>query len=105
MKENAFNKISAISVHDFNWFLFKDVRDRKILHTDFFLKVQCTIIQNIFSRKLMKKITVTDEKIFRVHKAFDRKNNSHGLDDFPPTAVSEKGCQYREEDYENKVLS
>ena len=51
---------------------FKDVRDRKILRTDFF-KVQCTIIQAILSRKLMKKNTVTDEKIFRVYKAFDCK--------------------------------
>ena len=39
----------------------------------FFLKVQCTIIQAILSRKLMKKIIVTDEKIFRVYKAVDRK--------------------------------
>ena len=39
----------------------KDVRDRKILHTDFF-KVQYIIIKAILSRKSMKKFTVTDEK-------------------------------------------
>ena len=33
----------------------KDVRDRKILHTEFF-KVQYIIIQAVLSRKLMKKI-------------------------------------------------
>ena len=32
----------------------KDVRDSKILHTEFF-KVQCIIIQAILSRKSMKK--------------------------------------------------
>ena len=42
-------------------------------HTQIFLKVQCTIIQAILGRKLMKKITVSDEKILRVYKAFDRK--------------------------------
>ena len=52
--------------------LIKDVRDRTIRPTDFF-KVQCAIIQAILSRKLMKKNTVTDEKIFHVYKAFDRK--------------------------------
>ena len=43
-------------------------------YTQIFLKVQCTIIQAILSQNLMKKITITDEKIFRVYKAFDRKN-------------------------------
>ena len=38
-----------------------------------FFKVQYIIIQAILSRKSMKKIAVTDEKIFRVYKAFDRK--------------------------------
>ena len=47
------------------FFYVKDVRDRKILHTDFF-KVQYTIVQAILSRKSMKKFTVTNEKIFRV---------------------------------------
>ena len=51
---------------------FKDVRDRKILYTEFF-KVQYIIIQAILSRKSMKKFAVTDGKIFRVYKAFDRK--------------------------------
>ena len=31
------------------------------------------IIQVILGRKLMKKLTVNDEKIFRVYKAFDRR--------------------------------
>ena len=71
----------------------------------FFLKFSVLLFKIFLVENWWKKITFTDEKIFRVHKAFDRKNNSHGLEDFPPTAVSEKGCQYREEDYENKILS
>ena len=46
----------------------KDVR--KILHTIFF-KVKYIVIQVILSRKSMKKVTITDEEIFRVYKAFD----------------------------------
>ena len=41
-------------------------------YTQIFLKFQY-IIQVILSRKSMKQFTVTDEKIFRVCKAFDRK--------------------------------
>ena len=37
-----------------------------------FFKVQYIIIQSILSRKSMKEIIVTDEKIFRVFYAFDR---------------------------------
>ena len=40
-------------------------------YTQIFFNVQCIIIQAILSIK--KKITVTDESIFRVYKAFDRK--------------------------------
>ena len=50
----------------------KDVHDRKI-HTQNFFKVQYIIIQAILSRKSMKEVAVTDEKIFHVCKAFDRK--------------------------------
>ena len=82
----------------------KDVRDRKILHTEFF-KVQYIIIQAILSRKSMTKFTVTNEKIFRVCKAFDRKSNSHTDLRTSHTQLSEKGCQYREEDSKNKTLS
>ena len=47
-------------------------------YTQNFLKVQyIIIIQSILDRKLMKKFTVTNETIFRVYKAFNRKNNSH----------------------------
>ena len=51
----------------------------------------------------MKKLTVTDEKIFRVWKAFDRKNikQSCGFEKFPRTVFG-KDCQYREEDSEKK---
>ena len=42
-------------------------------YTQNFFKLQYIIIQAILSRKSMKKSTVTDEKIFRVYKAFDRK--------------------------------
>ena len=49
----------------------KDVSDRKILHTDFF-KVQYIIIQAVVSGKSMKNL-ITNEKILRACKAFDRK--------------------------------
>ena len=51
---------------------FKDVLDRKVLLTEFF-KIQYILIQAILGRKSMKKFAVTDEKIFHVCKAFDRK--------------------------------
>ena len=38
-----------------------------------FFKVQYIIIQTILSRKSMKEIVVTDQKIFRVYQGFDRK--------------------------------
>ena len=41
-------------------------------YTQNFFKVQYIIIEAILSRKSMKKITVTDEKIFGVYKAFER---------------------------------
>ena len=46
----------------------------------------------------MKKFTVTDEKIFRVYKAFDRENNSHADLRTSHAQFLEKDCQYREED-------
>ena len=42
-------------------------------YTQNFFNVQYIIIQAIFSRKSLKKFVITDEKIFRVFKAFDRK--------------------------------
>ena len=44
----------------------------------------------------MRKFSVTDEKIFRVHKAL--KNNNHTDLRTAHTQLSSKGCQYREED-------
>ena len=40
----------------------------------------------------MKKSTVTDDKIFRVYKAFAHKNikQSNGLEDFPCTAFGKR---------------
>ena len=58
-------------MYDFHYNYIKDVCDRKILYTEFF-KVQYINFQTILSRKSMKKIIVTDEKIFLVFKAFDR---------------------------------
>ena len=52
--------------------ILNDVRDKKILHTEFF-KVQYIIIQAVLGRKFMKTFTITDEKIFCVCKAFDHK--------------------------------
>ena len=54
----------------------------------------------------MKKIIVTNEKIFRVYKAIDRKRyHSHGFKDFPPTVSGKRWALYREEDFENIILS
>ena len=55
--------------------------------------------------KIDEKFTVTDEQIFRVYEAFDRKNNSHTDLRTSHAQLSEKGCQYREGDSENKILS
>ena len=73
-------------------------------YTHIFFKVQYIIIQAILSRKSMKKITVTNEKIFGVYKALDRKNNSHTDLRTSHAQLSGKCCQYEEEDYENKIL-
>ena len=43
-------------------------------YTQNFLKVHYIIIKAILGRKSMKKFSVTNEKIFRFYKAFDRKN-------------------------------
>ena len=42
-------------------------------YTQNFFKVQYIIIQAVLRRKFMEKFAVTDEKIFRVCEAFDRK--------------------------------
>ena len=75
----------------------EDVRDRKITYTGF-CESQYIITQAILGRKLMKKFTVTDEKIFRVCKAFDHENNSHADLRTSHAQFSGKDCQYREED-------
>ena len=63
------------------------------------------IIQAVLGRKLMKKFSVIGENIFCFYKAFDRKNDSHTDLRTSQAQLSEKGCQYREEDSENKILS
>ena len=73
---------------------FKDVRDRKILHTDVF-KVQYIIIQAILSRKSMKKFTVSFEK--NIPCLLTVKNNSHTDLRISHAQRLEKGYQYREE--------
>ena len=46
----------------------------------------------------MKKIAVTNEKIFHVYEAFDRKNNSHADMRTSHGQLLEKGFQHEEED-------
>ena len=53
----------------------------------------------------MKKFAATDEKIFLVYKAFDRKNNSHADMRTSYAQLLEKGFQHVEEDSKNKILS
>ena len=71
-------------------------------YTQNLLKVQYIIIQAILGGKLMTKFTVTDEKVFHVCKAFDRKNDSHTDLRTSHAQLLEKGRQYREEDPRNK---
>ena len=52
----------------------------------------------------MKKFAVTDEKIFHVYKAFDRKKISHAGMRTSHAQLLEKGCQHGEEDSKNKIL-
>ena len=64
-------------------------------YTQNFWKVQHIIVHAILSQKLMKNFTVTDEKIFRLYKAFDRKNNSHADLRSSHAQFLGKDCQYR----------
>ena len=52
----------------------------------------------------MKKFAVTDETIFHVYEAFDRKNNSHSDMRTSQAQLLEKGCQHGEEDSKNEIL-
>ena len=53
----------------------------------------------------MKTFIAMGEKIFRVHKAFHPESKSHTDLRTSQRQLSGKGCQYREEDSENKILS
>ena len=51
------------------------------------------------------KFAVIDEKVFHVHKAFDRKNNNHTDFRTSHAHLLEKGFQNGEEDSKNRILS
>ena len=74
-----------------------------------YFKRRYLIIYNYYSNytwlKIGEKITVIDEKIFRVYEAFDHKNSSHADLRTSHAQLSEKGSQYKEEESENKILS
>ena len=53
----------------------------------------------------MKNFTVTDEKYSLSIRLLSIKNNSHTDLRTSHAQLLEKGCQYKEEDYENKILS
>ena len=75
-------------------------------HTQIFLKFIALLFKLYMVENWWKNITVTDEKIFRVCKAFDRKKITViRIGRLPTHSFRKKGCQYREEDYENKILS
>ena len=74
-------------------------------YTQIFFKIQCTTIQAILSRKSMKKIPLPMKKYSVSVRLLTVKNNSHTNLRTSDAQLSEKGCQYREEDYENKILS
>ena len=84
-------------------FLFKDVRDRKILRTEFFQSSVCFYSSYTWS-KIDEKIAVTDENIFRVCKVFDRKNNSHADMRSSFAQLLRKGFQHGEKDSTNKFF-
>ena len=53
----------------------------------------------------MKKIAVTNEKVFHAYKAFDLKNNNHVDMRTSHAQLLKKGCQHGEENSKNKILS
>ena len=74
-------------------------------YTQIFSKVQYIIIQVILSRKSMKNLQLPTKKYSVSIRLLTVKNNSHMDLKTSHAQLSEKGCQYREEDYENKSLS
>ena len=75
-------------------------------YTQKFLKVQYIIIQAILSRNMMKKFTFMDENFkYSVSIRLLTVKISHTDLRTSRVQLSEKGCQYREEDSENKILS
>ena len=74
-------------------------------YTQNLFKVQYIIFQAIVSQKSMKKFAVTNENIIHVYKAFDHKNNSPADMRTSHAQLLVKGCQHREKDSKNKILS
>ena len=69
-----------------------------------FLKFQYIIIQAILSRKSMKKVTVTDEKPFVFTRLLTIKHTSGTNLGTSHTQLSDRSCQYREEDSKIKLF-
>ena len=65
-----------VNCHGMTLLGFKDVYDRKILHTEFF-KVQYIIIQAILGQKSMKKLWLLMKKYSVSRRLLTVKDNSH----------------------------
>ena len=74
-------------------------------YTQNFFEVQYIIIQAILSRKSTKTFAVTDEKYSVSITLLTIKDDSHADMRISHAQRLEKGCQHREEDSKNKILS
>ena len=74
-------------------------------YTQNFFEVQYIIIQAILSRKSTKTFAVTDEKYSVSMTLLTIKDDSHADMRISHAQRLEEGCQHREEDSKNKILS
>ena len=82
----------------------KDVCEQEDPMHRIFFKVQYIIIQAILCQYSMKKIIVTNEKIFVSIRLLTVKDNSHTDLRTSHAQFLGRGSQYREKDSKNKIL-
>ena len=73
--------------------------------THSFFKVQYIIIQGILIENRKEKLQLPMKKFSMSIRLLTVKNNSHTDLRTSNAHLSQKSCQYGEEDYENKILS
>ena len=98
-------KLEKVSIRVWSVSLFfKDVRDRKIVHTDFFLKFSILLFKLYLGENRWKNLQLPMKKYSVSIRLLTITNNSHTDLRTSHAQISGKGCQYKEEDYENKVF-